>query len=246
MEQEVPIYAPFFGVMGAAAAIIFSGKCVCILHRDTHTWKKLKYVYRCSVYDCIRIYEKKFLSDICRQKIIDFCGIRREKMIKTWEFFSELTKKVLIDNIYVVMSIFLWPKITRSSQNIVMKNDSQYCWSPDLICNFLFILHIFASQKPINYQLMWVFYWIICKKIWKNIKFLGKWAFCKIMVIISRHTLRLVERQPESERQFSSRLTHHQYECDMICYQNPCQIYRIYPQNKQMLHLKYAVMWPVC
>lgn len=28
MEAEVPIYAPFFGVMGAAAAIIFSGKCV--------------------------------------------------------------------------------------------------------------------------------------------------------------------------------------------------------------------------
>lgn len=31
MEQEVPIYAPFFGVMGAAAAIIFSGKSVYVL-----------------------------------------------------------------------------------------------------------------------------------------------------------------------------------------------------------------------
>lgn len=27
LGEENPVYGPFFGVMGAAAAIIFSGKC---------------------------------------------------------------------------------------------------------------------------------------------------------------------------------------------------------------------------
>lgn len=54
-EAEVPIYAPFFGVMGAASAIIFSGKCMCMFVCMSLfvcityiRGKNCTYIYRCT------------------------------------------------------------------------------------------------------------------------------------------------------------------------------------------------------
>jgi hypothetical protein len=39
LSEESPVYGPFFGVMGAAAAIIFSGKFISAKKRK---WKNLQ------------------------------------------------------------------------------------------------------------------------------------------------------------------------------------------------------------
>lgn len=59
MADQQPIYSPFFGVMGAASAIIFSGKCSYTL--PAHTAE-------CTVSVCAQKREKQ----ICRQELLIF------------------------------------------------------------------------------------------------------------------------------------------------------------------------------
>lgn len=132
---------------------------------------------------------KKFLSDICRQKIIDFCGIRRGKLSKTPEFPDEMSQKALIDYVNATVRGFVWPKITGSSRNIVMKNDSQYVLlvghliQKTLNATFCLFSEHFPHQNQMKHHLPRVFNGIICEKTGKFPCKPRKWAFCKIMVV---------------------------------------------------------------